>query len=380
MKDVILFGMGDNGRKILDTYLRYDKCFHIIAVADNFSELSEYAGIPVIRPDSIPGFQYDEIWVATIYYREVKEQLMNQFHITHFRIRYVEYPMPFLEQQIYARYQDEIEGRKRCDSFELQEIIRYIAKNGVRMYCYPFFDEYIEKTYPIFWDMESGLYYGIYAGYRMYLSREYDTPKKAEQYLRYIHMEQDYRSPHCYLTNDFRVEKGEIGIDIGAAEGAFALDVIDSVTHIYLIEVDAGWCEALSWTFQKWQQKVTIIQGNVSDSEESGEIVLDKLFGDIQIGFVKMDIEGAEKKALFGAQRMIKESSPKLVVCTYHQKSDYQDISEWISQKGYTVKCSSGYVICQGEWELDCLSDVDFRRALIWAERTQNEKTGNMHT
>lgn len=371
MKNVILFGMGDNGKKILDAYLRYDKWFHIAAVADNFSELREYAGIPVIRPERIPDFQYDEIWIVTLYYHEVKEQLTGELHIAHALIRYVEYPMPFLEQQIYARYREEMEGRKCCDSHELHEVIRYAVQNGVRMYCYPFFDEYMEKIYPVSWDVESGLYYGVYAGHRMYLSRRYDTRKKAEQYLRCLHMEQDHRSPHCYLAGDFQIEKGEVGVDVGAAEGVFALDVIDRADYIYLIEADAGWCEALSWTFREWQQKVTIIQGSVSDSEESGQIVLDKLFGNRQIDFMKMDIEGAEKRALTGAQELLKENAPKLAVCTYHKRSDYQDISEWLSQRGYTVKSSRGYVVCQGEWELEHLSDVDFRRALIWAERGQ---------
>lgn len=380
MKNVILFGLGDNGKKMLDAYLRYDQWFHIIAVADNFSELREYTGIPVIRPERISDFQYDEIWIATLYYHEVREQLTGRLHIAHSRIRYVEYPMPFLEQQIYARYREEMAGRRNCDSYEQQEVVKYIAQNGVKMYCYPFFDEYMEKTYSVSQDVKSGLYYGIYAGHRMYLSRKYDTQKKAEQYLRYIYMEQDCRSPHCYLAGDFQVGEGDIGIDIGAAEGVFALDVIGQVDHIYLIEADAGWCEALSWTFQEWQQKVTIIQGSVSDSEEGGQIVLDKLFGNRQIDFMKMDIEGAEKRALTGAQRLLGKSMPKLAVCTYHRKADYQDISEWLSRKGYSVKCSGGYVVCQGDWELECLADVDFRRALIWAERTVNEKTGDMHT
>lgn len=374
MKNVILFGMGDNGRKILDAYLRCDKYFHIIAVADNFSELREFAGIPVIKPDSILEFQYDEIWIATIYYCEVRKQLTDGLHIENSRIRYVEYPMPFLEQQIYTRYKEEIAGTKQCESDELQEVISYAAGNGMRMYCYSFFDEYMEKEYLVYLDMESGLYYGIYAGHRMYLSREYNTPKKAEQYIRYICLEQDHRSPHCYFSGNFQVGEGETGVDIGAAEGVFALSVINKVDSIYLIEADDGWCEALELTFREWRQKVTIIQGIVSDSSKNGKIVLDELFHRTQIHFMKMDIEGAEMKALIGASRLIERDIPKLAVCTYHQMSDYRDISEWLLKRGYTVKSSNGYVVCQGEWELEHLAEVDFRRALIFAEETWNEK------
>ncbi|RAZ72755.1 hypothetical protein DK853_43850, partial [Klebsiella oxytoca] len=75
-----------------------------------------------------------------------------------------------------------------------------------------------------------------------------------------------------------------------------------------------------------------------------------------------------------GASRLIERDIPKLAVCTYHQMSDYRDISEWLLKRGYTVKSSNGYVVCQGEWELEHLAEVDFRRALIFAEETWNEK------
>ena len=370
MKKVILFGIGENGKKVIDAYLKYDKWFEIVAIADNSSDLKEYKGIPVIKPDRIPVFSYDEIWISTIYYQEVTKQLTDELHIAQSAIRYIEYPMPFLEKQIYKKYEDEIEKGKKCKSDELQEVINYVKGNGVRMYCYPFFDEYAKKDYPVFFDEDCKLYYGIYAGHKIYLAKTYNTPQKAKQYLRYIYMEQDKRSPHCYFADDnFQIEKGEMGIDIGAAEGVFALDIIDKVDQIYLIEADSDWCEALALTFQEYREKVTIIQGYVSDSEEKGQVVLDKRFKDLKIDFVKMDIEGAEEEALRGAWDLIKENMPKLAICTYHRMLDYQDISRQLSEKGYLVKSSKGYVICQGEWELDHLEDVDFRRALLWAER-----------
>lgn len=370
MKKVILFGIGVNGKKIIDTYLEYDRHFEIIAITDNSSDLKEYKGIPVIKPNSISEFLYDEVWISTIYYQEITKQLTDELHIAESTIRYIEFPMPFLEQQIYKRYGDEIRKGKKCKSDELQEVINYIKDNGIRMYCYPFFDEYAGKDYSVFFDVESKLYYGMYAGHKIYLARTYNTPQKAKQYLRYIHMEQDCRSPHCYFADDFQIEEGEIGIDIGAAEGVFALDIIDKVGQIYLIEAEPDWCEALALTFREYKQKVTIIQGFVSDSEEKGQMILDKQFKDLKIDFIKMDIEGAEKDALRGALNLIEKNMPKLAICTYHHMSDYQDISKWLLEKGYLVKNSKGYVICQGEWELEHLAEVDFRRALLWAERT----------
>lgn len=97
-KKVILFGIGKNGRSIMDACGKYDAFFEVAAVADNQSELTEYAGVEVISADRIGKYEYDEIWIASVYYREIKRQLVEQLHISPSRIRYVEYPLPFLEQ------------------------------------------------------------------------------------------------------------------------------------------------------------------------------------------------------------------------------------------------------------------------------------------
>lgn len=369
-KKIILFGIGNNGKSIMDAYGRYDADFEVAAIADNQSELTDYKGVTVISADRIRDYKYDEIWISSIYYREIKRQLVEELQIAPSEIRYVEYPMPFLEKKIYSRHKEEIAGRRKCLSEELQKVIDYISDNGVRMYCYSFYDEYMDQEMPVYYDEEYKLYYGMCFGRRMYLSRKYDTTQKAGLYLQYACMEQDERSPHCYRNKHFQIRRGDIGIDIGAAEGIFALQIIEDVEHIYLIEADADWCEALEATFSKERDKVTIIQGYVSDTDRGENLSLDTVFKEKKIDFIKMDIEGAEEEALRGARRLIERCTPKMAVCTYHKAEDEKEIRAWLKAAGpYVVKNSPGYVICQGEWELEHLEDVDFRRALLWAER-----------
>ena len=53
---------------------------------------------------------------------------------------------------------------------------------------------------------------------------------------------------------------------------------------------------------------------------------IDNLFAGKTVDFIKMDIEGAEKKALLGARETIKKYKPLLVVCIYHRQEDFFEI------------------------------------------------------
>ena len=48
------------------------------------------------------------------------------------------------------------------------------------------------------------------------------------------------------------------------------------------------------------------------------------------VTFIKMDIEGAEMDALYGAKETIKRNRPKLAVCIYHSDEDMVRITEYI--------------------------------------------------
>jgi FkbM family methyltransferase len=57
-----------------------------------------------------------------------------------------------------------------------------------------------------------------------------------------------------------------------------------------------------------------------------------------KLDFIKMDIEGAEMSALYGAERTISKFKPKLAICIYHQWEDFSRIAEWLANLGLGYK------------------------------------------
>lgn len=55
-------------------------------------------------------------------------------------------------------------------------------------------------------------------------------------------------------------------------------------------------------------------------------VSLDKTVFTLKPNYIKMDIEGAEKEALIGAERIIKTFSPVLAICVYHKPEDLWEI------------------------------------------------------
>lgn len=356
--DVIIFGFGEMGKKLIDECLDYESNINIAAIADNNIAERYYRGISVIDPTQIIDYVYDEIWICTVYHKEIKKQL-EELGINSNVMHFMEPVIPILEYRIKKS------GILETENHEEEK--HFLHNRHLRMYCYPFYEEYLNKDTEIFYDDRVNLYYGIYNNHKMYLARRFNSEQKARAYFNAVTMEQDSRSPHCYWNYKKLYEQTGIAVDVGAAEGIYGLQIIEQIEHLYMAEIDSEWVEALKCTHEPYKDKITILQKLIGNVDEKDKIKLDTVLGKNKITSIKLDIEGMEMEALLGAENIISNNKVLLAVCTYHHKEDNEVIGRWLREKGYYTENSNGVIICQGDWELE-KDETGFRKALLFAE------------
>ncbi len=142
-----------------------------------------------------------------------------------------------------------------------------------------------------------------------------------------------------------KLSKNETIVDLGAYDGDTIREFLrfteNEYNHIFAFEPDEKNFKKLKakteelddlslFNLGAWDKKETILfekkAGRNSHKSETGIPVnfdsIDNVIG-AEVSFIKMDIEGAELKALDGAKSAIKNCKPKLYVCAYHRNEDF---------------------------------------------------------
>lgn len=174
----------------------------------------------------------------------------------------------------------------------------------------------------------------------------------APQYSRMSYAEM-YQEPQYFPQDVFSVSENECFVDGGAYTG----DTLEEFLRLYgnrfrayhAFEMD---CENYEKLRQKcgrleknardrihcyqiglWDKNETLTYGrnssddsysiyNSQDVEAVETVSLDEYLAEEKITFIKMDIEGAEWRALQGAKKIIAFWKPKMAVCVYHRLED----------------------------------------------------------
>lgn len=223
---------------------------------------------------------------------------------------------------------------------------QFIREHGYTHYPYAFAEEYLHIPVQIRHDSDKNLPYVVHRGSkRLYFPKEW-SDKRVEGMYRALMIEQDSRHPHHYVDS-LEEFKGKTLLDVGAAEGFTSLDAIERVDFIYLFECAPEWVEALTATFEPWQDKVCIIQKYIGKHDDQMNLTLDRFLENKRKDnlFLKMDIEGAECDALEGCKTLFAEAIRlDFAICTYHRKDDEKRISFYLDQYHCTYSSRQGYM------------------------------------
>ncbi|MCL2173596.1 MAG: FkbM family methyltransferase [Candidatus Bathyarchaeota archaeon] len=275
------------------------------------------------------------------------------------------------QETYFKAHMDEfrIDDTRKTDILRNFALLKKKGKTGFPEMNTTTYEKYFTRELKIEKDLHTGLFYVLIDNKKLFYKKNTDE-KLINHSFNSVSIEQDYTSPHRYLTNDqyfvgvmkidpkqvnmdnyesFGVNDGDVVVDGGAAEGNFALSVVEKASKVYIIENDANWCEALKQTFSPYKEKVEIIQkclSNVTDSNNITLADLIKTYHIDKIDFLKMDIEGYEKQALKGGITDNTKFSniKKMAICVYHTPEDEKEISNFVTHYGYKFYLTDGYI------------------------------------
>ncbi|MDR1377905.1 MAG: FkbM family methyltransferase [Synergistaceae bacterium] len=236
------------------------------------------------------------------------------------------------------------------------------------------------------YDTRHGLNYAFYsdgefAGTRLYYPNT--DISKLNKYERYIietgadfrikAQEMDINSPHRYVTAEnpiigtiypppqqhptaqptpFFVSEGEIVADVGCEAANFALSVAGVAKTLYLFEGDSKWTSCLKATFEPYSDKTNVISKYISDVSSDSTITLDDYFQNKEVNFIKMDVEGFERRCLAGAKKLLKRDNVRWSVCVYHRLDDAEVIGKIFADAGYETEFTPGWMLRRPQCEV----------------------------
>lgn len=228
---------------------------------------------------------------------------------------------------------------------EKNQLYAFIGKHGITSYPYKYSLEYSSLQINVNFDQNLNLRYVIHNSNKLYFPEFFSDEKIIKDYKALL-IEQDIRSAHRYVRS-YNDLAGKTLLDVGSAEGIFALDTINLTKKVIIFECEDYWLKPLHATFAPWLHKVEFVKKYVGDKTENEFITIDDFFlhapqNDI---FIKMDIEGAERKALEGAASTLRNSTNiQLAVCTYHCENDPEYIADLMIKNGFNIEFSDGFM------------------------------------
>jgi len=186
------------------------------------------------------------------------------------------------------------------------------------------------------------------------------------------HLQWEQKVQRVYDHPQVHVRPGDVVIDCGAHIGGFTRTALDDGARVviamepeianikafrrnFAAELKSGSVQLIEEGVWNTDGKLSLHISDVGDShsavvkQASGkeEVILvtkiDTLVKSLKLShvdFIKMDIEGAEQKALAGASEVLRKWKPRLAISSYHLKGDPAAISTlaWAARPDYLIE------------------------------------------
>lgn len=179
---------------------------------------------------------------------------------------------------------------------------------------------------------------------------------------------------------DLQYER-EVFIDGGAFDGVTSKNFLEILRakqekngFAYVWEPETKFSSVIDGVLQEYKDKIKIIYKGLWNKREMLSFVEDGVCSmidnagketievdsidsviDEPVSFIKMDIEGAEYKALSGAKETVKKCRPRLAISIYHRNEDIIDIPKLIIELGDYELYLRHYTLTEGDTVLYAL-------------------------
>jgi len=356
---LIIWGTGEAAKNFLGQECMYAED-DIVAFTDNNSRLwgKIFNGVPIIPPMEISSTVYDKILICASAEKEIKKQMLDEIHIRAENITSYAEILNRLAKRIIKKYRD-------SEDKEIQHILHYYSMNGFNIFGT--YNANPKNVYKIFRDKDN-MPYLRWDNKAIYFPYNYKFYRLDGQEIFYdLFGEQGKDSPHMYMKEGFHIDYGDVMVDAGTCEGNFAIQFIDKVKKLYLIEPNPEWIKALRRTFKDYEDKVVFCDKFLSNYNSQSTITLDNLIQE-EINFLKMDIEGAEIQALLGGKEILKNSNAFCSICSYHRQNDESNIKFLLEAMGYRTSVSNGFMFFPFDSAIK--DTMDFRRGIVYGEKS----------
>lgn len=274
----------------------------------------------------------------------------------------------FLERKcgLRKRIFDEFGGSTDPEEIQVLEFLKKHPQHQLPLGMrppYDWVDDYKSEDVIVKRDAANGMLYVMSNNHPVFFPKKFSEDQVRES-VRIGLMEQDSRSPHCYVGANHMPDQDDIAVFIGASDGMFCLSLIERISKAYLFEPGSHWHEPLKATFAPWREKVEIVPYAAASTDTGDRRRLDTFFSDKPApNFIQMDVDGAEHDVFAGAEGVLTNTEKlRLSICTYHQRLDFSEFSSFLSEKGFSIGNSPGFFLLG-------VRKPYFRRGIIYASK-----------